>query len=166
MLPSIDLRLKNIIKAVQDVIVPALPADEKLAQEQCRLIVGHVSMLKDQWKNAVRYEGGSYRLIRDLAQSLAAHVDAGQAEILREALSATHDTDELDIDALNAAICTIGHAVDKVILGEDGKKPLPRAAWDVILAYGEKDALRSRVWFKGNGIDPDRADLPPLESVI
>lgn len=166
MLPNIDVRLKNIVKAVQEVIAPALPADEKLAQEQCRLIVGHIGMLQGQWKQAVRYEGGSFRLIRDLAESLVPHVDPQQADILRRALAETAAVDELDIDALNAGICTIGHAVDKVILGEDGKKPLTRAAWDVILDYGEKDALRSRVWFQGNGIDPDRANLPPLESVI
>lgn len=166
MLPNIDVRLKNIVKAVQEVIAPALPADEKLAQEQCRLIVGHIAMLQGQWKQAVRYEGGSYRLIRDLAESLVPHVDAQQAEILRRALADTAAVDELDIDALNAGICTIGHAVDKIILGEDGKKPLSRGAWDVILDYGEKDALRSRVWFQGNGIDPDRANLPPLETVI
>lgn len=166
MLPSIDVRLKNIVKAVEAVIMPALPADEKLAQEQARLIIGQIGMLKDQWKDAVRYEAGSYRQMRDLAQALMAQVDDEQAGMLDAALLRTADTDQLDIDALNAAICVIGKAVDAVILGEGGRKPLSPAARRVILDYGEKDALRSRVWFKGNGIDPDRDKLPPLETVI
>ncbi len=166
MLPSVDVRFKNMMKAMQEVIAPAIPDDQKLAQEQVRLIVGHLAMLKDQWKNAVRFEAGSFRMMRELAESLVPEVDEAQSAGLRAALAEVSDTDMYDIDALNAGICTLGHAIDQVILGEDGKKPLAKGAWDVILGYGEKDALRSRVWFKGNGIDPDRDKLPPLETVI
>ncbi|MCP5380008.1 MAG: hypothetical protein H6914_06350 [Novosphingobium sp.] len=166
MLPSIDLRLKNMVKAVQDVIAPAIREDEKLAQEQARLLVGQIAMLRYQWKDAVRYEAGSFRLIRGLAETLVAQVDESQAQVLQQALDATDGVDELDIDALNAAICTLGNAIDKVILGDDGQKPLSAGARAAIIAYGEKDALRSRVWFQGNGIDPDREALPPLAEVI
>jgi hypothetical protein len=166
MLPSIDVRFKNLIKSVQEVIAPAIPSDQKLAQEQARLIVGHLAMMKEQWKDAVRYEAGSFRMMRELAEALVPHVDADQVATLRAALDEVANIDIYDIDALNAGICTVGAAVDTIILGEDGRKPLPRGAWDVILAYGETDALRSRVWFKGNGIDPDRDKLPPLETVI
>ncbi len=166
MLPSIDVRFKNMIKAIQEVVSPAIPPDQKLAQEQARLIIGHLGMLKDQWKDALRYEAGSLRMMRDLAESLQPHLDAEQAAILRASLESGADIDLYDIDAVNSGICAIGAAIDKVILGEDGRKPLPRAAWDVILGYGEKDALRSRVWFKGNGLDPDGDKLPPLETVI
>ncbi|MFA7597057.1 MAG: hypothetical protein WCY92_11950 [Novosphingobium sp.] len=166
MLPSVDVRFRNMMKAMQEVVAPAIPADQKLAQEQVRLIVGHLTMLKDQWKDAVRYEAGSFRMMRELTEALASEVDDEQAAGLRAALAQVADIDIYDIDALNAGICAVGAAVDKVILGEEGSKPLPRGAWDVILAYGEKDALRSRVWFKGNGIDPDRDKLPPLETVL
>ncbi len=166
MLPSVDVRFRNMMKAMQEVVAPAIPDDQKLAQEQVRLIVGHLAMLKDQWKHAVRYEAGSFRMIRELAEALAPEVDDEQAAGLRAALGQVADLDLYDIDALNGGICTLGHAIDRVILGDEGRKPLPRGAWDVILAYGEKDALRSRVWFKGNGIDPDRDKLPPLETVI
>ena len=166
MLPSIDVRFRNMMKSIEQVVAPAIPQDEKLAQEQVRLIVGHLSMLKDQWKNAVRFEAGSFRMICELAEALAPHVDDGQAADLRQALSKVAGTDIYDIDALNAGICEVGAAIDKVILGDEGRKPLPAAAWGVILDYGEKDALRSRVWFKGNGIDPDGSQLPPLEAVI
>ena len=154
MLPSVDVRFRNMMKAMQEVVAPAIPDDQKLAQEQVRLIVGHLAMLKDQWKHAVRFEAGSFRMMRELAETLAPEVDEEQAIGLRAALTQVAD------------ICTLGHAIDQVILGDEGRKPLPRGAWDVILAYGEKDALRSRVWFKGNGIDPDRDKLPPLETVI
>lgn len=166
MLPNIDVRLKNIIKAVEQVIGPALPADEKLAQEQARLIVGHITMLQGQWKNAVRFEAGSFNLIHDLAKALVPYVDKVQAGLLSSALEQVANIDVYEIDALNAGICTLGHAIDSVILGEDGKKSLAREAWHLILDFGEKDSLRNRVWFRATGIDPDHANLPPLEQVI
>jgi hypothetical protein len=166
MLPSVDVRFRNMMKAMQEVVAPAIPHDEKLAQEQVRLIVGHLSMLQEQWKNALRYEAGSFRMISELAQALIPHVDDRQAADMRQALAEVADTDNYDIDALNAGICKVGGAIDQVILGEDGKKPLAKAAWDVILDYGERDALRSRVWSRSTGIDPDRHKLPPLETVL
>lgn len=166
MLPSIDVRFKNMMKAVEQVIMPALPADEKLAQEQARLMIGHLAMLRDQWKDAVRFEAGSYRGMRALAEALSPHVEEEMAARLRNALDETADTDEADIDALNAAICTIGTAVDAVILEGGGARSLSAEAWNVILDYGEKDALRNRVWFQATGIDPDRDSLPPLAEVI
>ena len=35
--PDLDLRLKSVLKALTDVILPALPADERMAREQARL---------------------------------------------------------------------------------------------------------------------------------
>lgn len=166
MLPSLDVRFNNLIKAVQDIIGPVIPADEKLAQEQVRLVVGHLTMMKEQWKDAVRFEAGSYRLMRELAEKLVPLVDDSQAGDLRTALDETEATPADNIDRLNAAICTIGAAVDRVILGDDGRKPLSKEARLVLLDYGEASSLRDRVWFRGNGIDPDRESLPPIEQVI
>jgi len=166
MLPSLDVRFRNLIKSVQEVIAPAIPDDEKLAQEQVRLVVGHLSMMQEQWKNAVRFEAGSYRLMRELAEGLAGLVDEGQAADLQASLEQTRATVQDDIDALNAAICTIGAAIDRVILGEDGRKPLSPDAYRLLLNYGDKSSFRDRVWFKGNGIDPDRDSLPPLKEIL
>ena len=71
MLPSLDVRFRNMVKAMQEVVAPAIRDDEKLAQEQVRLVVGHLSIMKEQWKTAVRYEAGSFRMISELAAALA-----------------------------------------------------------------------------------------------
>lgn len=166
MLPGIDLRLGNMMKAVLEVVLPAIPADETLAREQARLLAGHLAIIKDQWRHAVRYEAGSFDAIRTLAIALQPHVDAEQASALQSAVSQTDGTDRQDIEALNAGICLLGKAVDGVILGEDGRKPLSRAAWKIVLAYGEVDARRHRTWFQGVGIDPDRAELAPVVDAV
>jgi len=166
MLPGIDLRLKNMIKSLEAVVLPAIPADQSLAQEQARLLIGHLAIIKDQWRHAVRFERGSFENMVDLAQQLCVHVDEEQAQLLRDALAHVGHVDKADIDALNCGICSVGAAVDTVILGDDGRKPLSREARKVILDYGAKNALRERIWFQGVGIDPDRSELPPVAEAI
>lgn len=166
MLPSIDLRITNMIKAISDIVLPALPAHEKLAQEQARLIIGHLAIIKDQWKLAVRFERGSFEAMHALAEKLVGHVDGEQAAALRAAITMVALTDRADSDALVAGIKTLGTAVDAVILGDDGTRPLSKAAQDAVLDYGERQAMRERTWFAGTGIDPDKSELPSLSEVI
>lgn len=166
MLPGIDLRLGNMIKAVQEVVLPAIPADETLAREQARLLIGHLGIIKEQWRHAVRFEARSFDAMRELTRALQPHVDADQSAKLQAALSEVEQTDRQDIDSLNAGVCLLGAAVDAVILGGDGRKPLSRAAWEIVLAYGDADARRQRTWFQGVGIDPDRAELPPMVEAL
>lgn len=165
MLPGIDLRLRNMIKSIEDIVLPAIPNDQSLAREQARLIAGHLAIIKEQWRHAVRFEAGSLAALVDLAWALVPLVEEDQAALIHKAAEATAHINWQDIDALNSSICAIGSAIDQVVLGEDGKRPLSRAAWDVILAYGEKDAHRQRTWFQGVGIDPDRAELGSVASV-
>jgi hypothetical protein len=162
MLPGIDLRLKNMIKSIEAVVLPAIPAAQSLAQEQARLLIGHLSIIKEQWRHAIKFERGSFELMIELAQQLAEHVDQEHANQLQDALAEVENVDKADIDALNGGICSLGAVIDAVILGDDGKKPLSREARLVILDYGAKNALRERTWFQGVGIDPDRGDLPPV----
>ncbi|GGY98267.1 hypothetical protein ACFSTD_12870 [Novosphingobium colocasiae] len=165
MLPGIDLRLRNMIKSIEDIVLPAIPGDQSLAREQARLIAGHLAIIKDQWRHAVRFEAGSLAALVDLAWALIPQVADDQARELSAAAEATARIDWQDIDALNASICAVGAAVDKVILGEEGTRPLGPEAWAAVLAYGEKDAQRQRTWFQGVGIDPDRSELPPVASL-
>jgi hypothetical protein len=166
MLPSIDLRIANLVKAVQQVILPALPADERLAQEQCRLIVGHLGLISQQWKHALRYELISLDNMRDLARDLCGVVRPEQAALLEQTLAAVADLDRNDLDATQAAIVTVGKAIDVVIDGDDGRIPLPDAADRLVLAYGRKQSLRERTWFRGHGQDPDAAELPEISAIV
>ena len=63
MLPSIDLRIANMIKALEQVILPALPKRERLARDQANLVIGHLRLMSPQWKTAVRFEEVTLDLI-------------------------------------------------------------------------------------------------------
>jgi hypothetical protein len=165
MLPNIDLRLANCIKALEQVVIPSLPDGERMAREQALLVIGHLRMIGGQWKQALRFETTSLDAMSALAQKIAASDPLFSGE-LSDALAAAEAVDRRDIDAVEAAICRVGAAIDKAILGEDGTQPLSPAAVEAILDYGQKQAFRERTWFKLCGLDPDAAALPAIEAVL
>lgn len=162
MLPNIDLRIANMIKALEQVVLPALPSDQRLARDQARLVIGHLAMVRDQWKLAARFEARNLDGLLQLAEELEKTVQAGP---LRAAAKAANAADRRDVDAVEDACTAIGRAIDEIIIG-DGATPLPQAAIDAILKHGEGQAWRERIWFRGHGLDPDMGTLPAIAAAI
>lgn len=162
MLPNIDIRLANCIKALEEIVIPSLGESERMAREQALLVIGHLRMIGAQWKHAARFEAKSFEAMAALAGEIAANEPDFRGE-LADALDATGTVDRGDIDAVEAAICRVGKAIDKAILGDEGTMALSAASVAAILDYGQKQAVRERVWFKGSGLDPDAAILPDFE---
>ena len=48
MTPDIDVRLQSVIKAIEQVILPALDPHNPLAREQAALAIGHLHMIRGQ----------------------------------------------------------------------------------------------------------------------
>lgn len=162
MLPNIDLRIANMVKALEQVILPALPVGEKLARDQAMLIVGQLGMLGDQWKDALQYERVSLDDLIGLAQTLLPEARGTLATALDVARSCDRD----DITALERANIDLGRAVDIVILGGEDHVPLSPAAINAVLSYGLRHARRERTWFKSNRLDPDQGDLPDIATML
>ena len=70
MLPDIDLRLTNTIKALSDVVLPALPTGEALAREQAQLAIAHLGLVQQQWKAALAAIVADYRTEEPLPAAL------------------------------------------------------------------------------------------------
>lgn len=166
MLPNIDLRISNIIKAMEQVLLPALPADQRLARDQAMLIIGQLSMIADQWKHAAAYERLTLDDLRGLATQLLPAAQGPAKDALTQQIAATDNCDANDVDALESANIALGRAVDAVILGDDGTHDLPAECVEAILAYGDRHAHAERIWFKGNRLDPDQKDLPEIEELL
>ena len=43
--PSIELRIKTMVRALTEIIIPAIDRDNSLAQEQAGLLIGHLHVL-------------------------------------------------------------------------------------------------------------------------
>lgn len=56
MIPDTDERLASVIRALTDVVLPALPPEAGLAQEQVQLSLGHLQILRAQLDCILTYE--------------------------------------------------------------------------------------------------------------
>jgi hypothetical protein len=166
MLPNIDLRIANLVKALEQVILPALPANQRLARDQVQLAIGHLRMLGGQWKTALHYEKISLNDLAGLARDLSVNVEGQLKTVLNTALETALSCDHGNVDALEQANKTLGQAVDTVILGGETHEPLSQAATDAILGYSLRHARRERIWFQANQLDPDRVDLPDIATML
>jgi hypothetical protein len=170
MMPSIDLRLQTMAKAMADVILPAIAPENPLALEQAQLLVAQLGMIAKHWRNAAKYEALGLREIAALAERLCA-VATGGAEtraavdalgtLLRERKG--HSAGAVDEE--RAAIAT---AIDVLIRasGVDGDEVFKEASSQAILEYSALEAWRGRVWFAGCGMDPERARLPEIDDML
>jgi len=169
MLPSIDLRIQNLVKALVEVVLPALPPTERLARDQAALVVGHLRMIAEQWKFALRFESQSLDHLLDLAGNLAA-ADVPMGAELRRRLAASvakfRSTDRADGNAIETAIIDIGADIDQVIQGDGTESRIPAELMRLVLQYGAIQARRERTWFQGNMLDPGRAGLPSIAEML
>ena len=167
MLPDIDLRLANTIKALRELIIPALPPDQGLAREQAELALAHLGVIAEQWKHALRFQLTSYRALHALGIRLGRHAsDAVLRNELTAALGAADSLDCTDYDAVSNATRALGALIDRVIDADGSTAPLDRDLLDAVLAHGQAQALRDRAWSACCGLDPDRDSLPKIGTLL
>lgn len=70
MQPGIDLRLRTMMKALADVVMPAIDPGNRMAQEQAGIILGSLDMLREQIDYAHWYEVVDLRSLCHLAADL------------------------------------------------------------------------------------------------
>ncbi|MBR9913013.1 MAG: hypothetical protein GYB33_21950 [Gammaproteobacteria bacterium] len=170
MLPSIDVRIENLIKAMETIVSPAIDPANDLAREQSSLIVGHLKLLKSQWDFAYIYEQQALEEMMLLADVLVVTADGGPRTMAaKRALQTVVGSVPKDMPRTSAGIsqvtASIGNAVDEQIYAchDDGSPCFRKSLADNILASGEKQVLRERIWFQATGLDPERERLFSIE---
>lgn len=170
MIPSIDLRLKTMVKAMAEVILPAIEPGNGLAREQAQLMIAQLAMIGKHWQKAAILDALELREIAGLAQRLAAVAEGGArttaaagelAGLLRQRESTPFASVTEERAAIAAAIDRLVHAS-----GIDGSDAFKKSSSDLILDYAAQQAYRDRVWFADCGMDPERASLPSIDAML
>lgn len=154
MTPSVDERLASIIRALTEVVLPHLPEDASLAQEQVHLSVGHLQILRAQFDATPAFEREELDDNKALAAALVATIKGGadtRAAIaaLADAAAASSASDVRgELRALNAAIEKLVKAVSA-----DGAADAKAILSSTILAHERARVLKDRRWFLPFGFD-------------
>ncbi len=160
MVPNHTLRLQAMLRAMTEVIIPALDPSQRLALDQAQILTGNLRLLIDQTGKTGDYDrvelAETRSLGRALAHLLARPADrfdgpapAGEAD-LRDLLLATKQaTDELIRAALAADDPDIRSAANGLVLDQ-----------------AERQLLRERVWFRAAGFEIAPEALPTMDDVL
>lgn len=170
MIPSNDQRLASMIRAVEDVILPALADHSGLAVEQTHLLLGHLHILRQNADHAVAYEAAEARALTALGRELVQQADGGPAteaaaKVLEDCASGPESNAPGQVRAL---IERISLAVEDLVeaSGEDGTDEFKSASAASIIRAGREQSMRDRSWSAAAGFETADADLIPFDELV
>jgi hypothetical protein len=152
MIPSIDDRLASVVRALSDVILPSLPPEAGLAQEQIQLAIGQLQIVQMQLDGTAAFEAEEAEDARVLGQALhdagggGAQTEAALAE-LRASLEPNPD--------VRAARIAIHTAIDGLVrkAAIDGTAAFKSDMGKLIIAHQTPRTIKDRKWFAPMGFD-------------
>jgi len=159
MSPDIDERLASVVRALSEVILPHLPPDASLAQEQVHLCIGHLQILRAQIDEAPAFERGELDDALALADTLPSGVTGGEstATALAALTNATKDAAGTAVSpaGIRAARQNVLQAIDALVkaVAIDGSPQARAYLSDTILQHESKRTLKDRQWFAPFGFD-------------
>ena len=151
--PNTNLRLRTLMRAMSEVVIPAIDPNNSLAQEQAQLILGHLNALlqhSDEKQLIERDTAANCALAQALLDSGNGGPETMQAKnMLAEALE-VNDPNNLT------------HAIENfvVAIGHDGDPELHAASARLVMAHAQAQNHIGRAWFKPMGFDAQPDDLP------
>lgn len=169
MVPEATLRLTSVLKALEDVIGPAISEDSALAQEQLVLAKRSIALVIDQIPLEPAYMVTDAQDDRDLARKLAAQLEPGHpiADELAQAIAASEHAlpaSPPDMQQIRQGWLDLKATLETVVtrLSEERNLAGRDTLIDVMLAYSEKRTIRERAWVAATGFDPAPDTLPAL----
>lgn len=170
------LMIPAMVKAMTDTVLPALDPENKLANEQARLVVGMLHLMSSRLPLLARYdrtELGHYvgLAARVGAESHGAEATARAVQDLAAAAKEAEKTlgragaDPADVErALFELRGRVGALVSA--LSEDGDEASRAAVRRTIVEASRAEIERARAWILPQGWEGDPASLPPIEDLL
>jgi hypothetical protein len=157
-----DIQLKSMIKALRDVIIPAIDPANRLALEQAQLVTGMLGLMQHQLPLQYRFDRDELRRLVDLLHGLKVICELDPALApLPERYKGLITTSREVLD---------GCAVDPQRL-HDSVRRLREVVGEVVtfanvLNLSREQLLRDRALGAPQGWEPDPTALPSIESLL
>ena len=158
--PSVELRIRSMMRALTEVVLPAVDPHNSLAQEQARLLLGHLHALALHHRDEARLDeinaAAMATLARELIACSAGGIHTGDATARLREIIPTADPRALS------------HAVEALMVasGIDGDADFQARSAALVLAHARTDTLRGRAWFKVMNFDATPEQLPSIEQLL
>ncbi len=164
MVPTINSRLRSMMRAMQDVVLPALDGENAIAQEQGQLVLGSLALLLDQVDYAHTFEVIEARdqctlLMTIVAMAQATPRTAVATSSAQTALAHARPRIEIattSVPELQQINCDLRDALTALIdeIERAGARELALAVALCVLDFSATQLTRERSWVAGTGFDP------------
>lgn len=169
-------QIPTLIKAMTDVVLPALDPNNKLAQEQGQLILGSLHLIAQRLPLQYRYDrhelssflalADQLEQVSDGAPELAASVSALRAssKLGREVL-ARAGAEPSELESANLAMRDSIGAIAQAgsALPDDARRKRIETA---VMSHAKDMLLGERAWLAMQGWEGKNAPLPDVETLI
>lgn len=161
MVPNVDLLVSAALRAMKEVVAPAIPQEQGVAAEQARVVIGVLSLLRKR----VSFE--SVRSLKELeiAVDLAEQVTgvlsnpgALKAELEAARQNSSDAMNDKKRDAVKRSLLAcVATSIDDEH-DREAKNRLLRA----VLEISAKQTSLARAWSMPSGFEPASSDVDPL----
>lgn len=172
-----DIQIQSILKAMTDVVLPALDPANPLAQEQARLCMGLLGVMASRLPLQYRYDCDELARLLALARQLQHLPETGRLApngfgLLEQGANQADDVlarARAEPTEVLAAVRSLrevtGNLVQEAFVNDpsgDQTHDLQRAVLDAT----EAQLLRERSWLLGQGWEANPQDIPSIETLI
>lgn len=170
MQPGIDLRIRSMIKALSETVLPAVDPANKAAIEQLHITLGSLALLNDQIDHAYAFEIADLRDLIATVAGLAEHVgtlsdNSRDATAAGEAIVAGPPVSLARVrDANNAVRAAIAEEIAAAYARLDGQDTARLESW--LLANATGQIARERAFVAATGFDVFPDTLRPIGALL
>lgn len=159
MTPTVDERLASVVRSLTEVVLPHLPPEASLAQEQVHLAIGHLQILRGQLDAAPGFERGEWEDALAVARALGEGMTGGQAT-LDAAAALAMAADAADGSDCREQTAAIHRAIDRLVeaVSRDGSPDAREQLPAIILRHEAARVAKDRRWFLPFGFDSMEPD--------
>ena len=171
-----EVQIKSIIKALADVVLPAVDPNNKLAQEQTQLAMGLLTLMSKQLPLQFRFDCDELERLLGLSEKLAAQAIGGaktqaavdelnsQAQAASAVLQAARSGPEQIHEMVRALRSATGELVTQTYC--DGTPESRMAISCGVLETSKEQLLRDRSWLLMQGWETDPESVPAIEQLL
>jgi len=162
MVPDTDLQLSVVIKALSEVVAPAVDPANRLAVEQLHLSIATIGLVQRGLPLAHARARRELVNALDLADAVAtAGGHVGSTDDARAALEEARAS-EADLDVVRKRLLAAIEAGVTASVGTKAETPVARA----VIAASKAQFDLARAWGAPAGFEVERGALPSLESLL
>ena len=171
-----EIQIQSVLKAMSDVVLPALDPANKLAQEQARLCMGLLALLGQQLPVQFQFDCDELKRLVALSHTLASEArnDACAATALTALGSATQAADGVlqrakasptELREAVRSLRTATSAVVQAVYADPNAKSVA-AIQKTVLSCSQAQLLRDRSLLLMQGWEAKPKDIPPIAELL